>query len=77
MASLANKNELLEKIQDAKKNIESLKGQIETIRSDKSNQRLYQSASRNDVFGSIPNPIKSRRVLRGHFGKMYETYHYC
>lgn len=71
MASIANKNELLEKIQDAKKNIESLKGQIESIRSDKSNQRLYQSASRNKLFSSTPNTIKSRRVLRGHFGKIY------
>ena len=71
MASLANKNELLEKIQDAKRNIESLKGQIETVRSEKSNQALYKSAcDTGDVFGSSPNPIKSRRVLRGHFGKM-------
>jgi guanine nucleotide-binding protein G(I)/G(S)/G(T) subunit beta-1 len=72
MASLASKNDLLEKIQDAKRNIESLKTQIEVVRSEKSSETLASACKRSDAFDSTTlNPMVSRRLLRGHFGKVY------
>lgn len=71
MAALAN--DISAKIQEAKKAIESLKSQIETLRSQKADQTLAEACLKSDLFshdGAV-NPIKSRRILRGHFGKVY------
>lgn len=69
-----NKNDVLEKIQEAKKNIASLKEQIESIRNEKCNQALSIACKPIDSFYvSSLNPIKSRRVMRGHFGKVYSS----
>ncbi len=65
------------KIQDAKKAIESLKSQIENIRNQKSDETLVAACKKTDFFSTDAaasiNPIKSRRVLRGHFGKVYAS----
>ncbi len=56
----------------AKKKAETLKSDIEKSLADKSDCDITQAALQkgNDLKG-IGNPLKLRRVLKGHFGKIY------
>jgi guanine nucleotide-binding protein G(I)/G(S)/G(T) subunit beta-1 len=74
MAGIGPGDGVLGKIQEARTCIEALKEQIEAIRVQKRDQSLSGACRSHDVFSECKiNPLKTRRVLRGHFGKVYSS----
>lgn len=61
---------MVRQIQNVKSQIRDLKNQIETMRTERSNEPLSNACINMKDFPEV-NPILARRVLRGHFGKVY------
>jgi guanine nucleotide-binding protein G(I)/G(S)/G(T) subunit beta-1 len=51
--------------------VASLKQQIETIRAQKKNTSMAKTSAAGGPLREIRKPIKLRRTLKGHFGKVY------
>mmetsp|Transcript_13099 Transcript_13099/g.17145 ORF Transcript_13099/g.17145 Transcript_13099/m.17145 type:complete len:363 (+) Transcript_13099:153-1241(+) len=63
--------DLNSKIDAAKEKVSSLKQQIVSLQSNKSEMSLDRAAAGMDLSGlRVPPAIKSRRTLKGHFGKV-------
>lgn len=61
-----------ERVQQARRNVESIKKKIEAMRTEKNNGDLPRAASSSTIAAApISSNIRQRRVLRGHFGKVY------
>lgn len=61
-----------DRIQQARRTAESLKKQIEATRKEKNNGDLAKAAAASPIASSaVGANIRQRRVLRGHFGKVY------
>lgn len=75
MTTQGNSTETLRtKIRDAKKRVQTLKGDIEAIRVEKCGQSLSAACKARPAFSETKvTPLRARRVLRGHFGKVYSS----
>jgi guanine nucleotide-binding protein G(I)/G(S)/G(T) subunit beta-1 len=67
-SQLLDKKSNLEKIESAKKEAEKIKSTIKGILKTKTNGYFENLQIDNDV---CKNPLKTRRILKGHFGKIY------
>lgn len=59
------------RIEAAKKEVASLKQQIEDVRQQKQSSSMGAVAASKGPLREIRKPIKMRRTLKGHFGKVY------
>lgn len=60
-----------ERIAAAEAEVASLKEQIENVRAQKKNTSMEAVSSSTGALREIRKPIKMRRTLKGHFGKVY------
>ncbi|CAE7538724.1 GB-1, partial [Symbiodinium microadriaticum] len=66
-------SELQERINAAKKQLEGLRNDIENTKKSKTDRTLYETLSlRSNTSQPLPL-LRTRRVLRGHFGKVYAS----
>lgn len=60
-----------ERIEKAEKEVASLKDQIANVRKQKKDSSMAEVSSTMGPLKEIRKPIKMRRTLKGHFGKVY------
>mmetsp|Transcript_28922 Transcript_28922/g.42886 ORF Transcript_28922/g.42886 Transcript_28922/m.42886 type:complete len:353 (-) Transcript_28922:401-1459(-) len=65
--------DITERIEAAKAEVEKLKGEIDSIRSDKNDKTMIDVSSASGPLRELRKPpaTKLRRTLKGHFGKIY------
>jgi guanine nucleotide-binding protein G(I)/G(S)/G(T) subunit beta-1 len=64
---------LQSQITEAKGRLETLKKEIESLKNDKTDRTLVDTI-RQSTFNPITCSFRSRRILRGHFGKVYAVH---
>lgn len=67
------KGSTLDRIQIARRDIEQLRHQIDQARTEKSSESLLSACKKITAFDAKANFLSTRRVLRGHFGKVYSS----
>src|SRR3546814_7228064 len=61
-----------ERVQQARRNVEGAKKKIEAMRAEKNDGDLPRAAANSAIAVTpLSSNIRQRRVLRGHFGKIY------
>lgn len=65
---------LQERIADARKQVESLKTEIENLKKGKTDRTLQETLARRNQSNEPLSVIRTRRTLRGHFGKVYASH---
>ena len=73
MAVAGDKNAMLERIRNVKNQVIELKNEIKEKRKEKSNEDLVNACINSRRFPDQINPLHSRRILRGHFAKVYSA----
>jgi guanine nucleotide-binding protein G(I)/G(S)/G(T) subunit beta-1 len=64
---------LQERIAVARRQVESLKSEIENTKKGKTDRTLHETLSRREQSNKPLSVMRTRRTLRGHFGKVYAS----
>jgi guanine nucleotide-binding protein G(I)/G(S)/G(T) subunit beta-1 len=66
--------EVQKQIAEAKGRLETLKKEIESVKSSKSDRSLMDTIRQRQCTDAISCAMRTRRILRGHFGKVYAVH---